>query len=225
VGEIVAFNVAVEDPDGDALNVAWDFGDGNTSTALTPTHAYAASGIYNAAVSVSDGAASVSASILVAVSADAESVGSNDELKVQKFMLKLSFSKTGKDSMALSGTVPVEIDSPTDGRFFILAVGDLFYDLDLDAKGKAKIGNVSIKVAGKVKADRYLASPLKFSFSVKNAALRDDLADLGFIDKNTSSAGETVNFSIAVIFDEVVYLNELSAVYKAKARKTGSAKR
>ena len=43
--------------DGDPLTYTWDFGDGSSGTGLTPTHAYAAAGVYTATVSVSDGSA------------------------------------------------------------------------------------------------------------------------------------------------------------------------
>ena len=41
------------DPDGDALTYSWDFGDGTTSTAPSPSHTYAA-GNYTAQLTVSD---------------------------------------------------------------------------------------------------------------------------------------------------------------------------
>ena len=43
------------DPEGQALTYAWTFGDGGTSTAANPSHAYAQAGQYSARVSVSDG--------------------------------------------------------------------------------------------------------------------------------------------------------------------------
>jgi hypothetical protein len=43
------------DPDGDTLTYDWDFGDGLTGTGVSPTHAYAAAGIYTATLTVSDG--------------------------------------------------------------------------------------------------------------------------------------------------------------------------
>ena len=42
------------DPEGQPLTYAWDFGDGGTSTAASPSHTYA-SGRYMARLTVSDG--------------------------------------------------------------------------------------------------------------------------------------------------------------------------
>jgi hypothetical protein len=43
------------DADGDALTYAWTFGDGGTATGATPTHSYAAAGVYDACLTVNDG--------------------------------------------------------------------------------------------------------------------------------------------------------------------------
>ena len=43
------------DPDGDPLTYAWDFGDGNSSTASSTTHTYTSAGSYLAKLTVDDG--------------------------------------------------------------------------------------------------------------------------------------------------------------------------
>ncbi|MEA3190464.1 MAG: hypothetical protein QOD77_1046 [Thermoplasmata archaeon] len=61
---------ASSDPDGDALEHAWTFGDGGTATGATATHAYAASGTYTVTLTVSDGAAGAVATQSVTVVAN-----------------------------------------------------------------------------------------------------------------------------------------------------------
>jgi PKD repeat protein len=51
----IAFSGSGNDPDGDNLTYAWDFGDGATGTGATPIHAYASLGTYTAILVVSDG--------------------------------------------------------------------------------------------------------------------------------------------------------------------------
>jgi PKD repeat protein len=55
-GAAITFDgTASSDPDGDALNYAWDFGDGMTGTGAAPTHSYAAAGTYTVSLVVNDG--------------------------------------------------------------------------------------------------------------------------------------------------------------------------
>jgi PKD repeat protein len=55
VGASINFDgTGSSDPDGDVLTYAWDFGDGGTGTGSTPAHAYAAEGVYNVTLVVTD---------------------------------------------------------------------------------------------------------------------------------------------------------------------------
>jgi glucose/arabinose dehydrogenase len=52
----VAFDgSASHDPDDDELEFHWDFGDGETSAAMSPSHTYSSTGIYDATLTVDDG--------------------------------------------------------------------------------------------------------------------------------------------------------------------------
>ncbi|GJM64189.1 PKD domain-containing protein [Persicobacter diffluens] len=55
------------DPDGDALSYLWNFGDGETASGLTASHAYATAGQFAASLTVSDGSLSASKSIVITV--------------------------------------------------------------------------------------------------------------------------------------------------------------
>jgi PKD repeat protein len=46
------------DPEGDPLTFQWDFGDGGSSTAVSPTHPYATGGSYNVTLTANDGSSS-----------------------------------------------------------------------------------------------------------------------------------------------------------------------
>jgi PKD repeat protein len=61
----VAFSSAgSSDPEGATLSYSWAFGDGTTSATSNPTHAYQASGVYAAQLTVSDGTNSTASSLL-----------------------------------------------------------------------------------------------------------------------------------------------------------------
>ena len=65
-GDPVAFTAIGEDPDGDELTYAWDFGDGATANTKDAMHTYTEAGVFYAKVTVSDGRGG-SASALVQV--------------------------------------------------------------------------------------------------------------------------------------------------------------
>jgi bacillopeptidase F len=55
VGQVVFFEGSATDPDGDAVTVVWDLGDGTTSTQLTPgDHAYDSAGAYAVSFTATD---------------------------------------------------------------------------------------------------------------------------------------------------------------------------
>lgn len=67
------FSVVATDPDGDALDYSWQFGDGSTATGATAVHVYATGGTYSALVIVRDparGQRTASLSVTVANTAN-----------------------------------------------------------------------------------------------------------------------------------------------------------
>mgnify|MGYP003303427188 FL=1 len=67
-GSSVTFSAAgSSDPDGDSLTFEWDFGDGNTGTGLTTSHAYAQPGEYVAELAGGDGTHEATTSMSITV--------------------------------------------------------------------------------------------------------------------------------------------------------------
>jgi hypothetical protein len=118
-GHSLAFSLAASDPDGDALNVSWTFGDGSGGAGLSVNHTYQTLGTYVAVATVSDGIASVTVTVNVTVT---------DTLTIGKVKLK------GYDPVA--GTANKLIVIVTDSRqnqsprpaLTIIGVGDISFD-------------------------------------------------------------------------------------------------
>jgi len=64
VGATVSFSANASSP---ALDYLWDFGDGNTSSEVAPTHVYTRAGVFTVRLTLGDGMSSVSATHSVAV--------------------------------------------------------------------------------------------------------------------------------------------------------------
>jgi len=60
------------DPDGTIVSYAWNFGDGNTSTVVNPTHTYAQNGTYTVTLTVTDNEGATDTSTTTATIADTE---------------------------------------------------------------------------------------------------------------------------------------------------------
>lgn len=69
VNQAVPFTGIVSDANNDALTYVWNFGDTATSTVLSPTHTYTATGAYTVTFTVSDGKAQTTATKTVTVAA------------------------------------------------------------------------------------------------------------------------------------------------------------
>jgi len=63
----IAFSASASDPDGDALQYRWTFGDGETASGQTVSHIYQTSGTMAVAVAVSDGSATTTTDAAVSI--------------------------------------------------------------------------------------------------------------------------------------------------------------
>jgi PKD repeat protein len=69
IGAAVVFLATASDADNDPLTYSWTFGDGGTSTVLSPSHIYGTVGQFTATLTVNDGTTSTSSSATVNISA------------------------------------------------------------------------------------------------------------------------------------------------------------
>lgn len=68
INQSVNFSSSITNPDDDSLTYAWDFGDSQTSTSITPSHSYAQAGTYTVFLTVSDGTDTHQATTTITVS-------------------------------------------------------------------------------------------------------------------------------------------------------------
>jgi hypothetical protein len=134
-----------------------------------------------------------------------------------KSSIKLSFVKTGNDSIALSGTLPFAPGFAFNGTGVAIDVGGAIQAFTLDSKGGAKIGKSSFKasiVKGKISA--------KFTAKL-NGSYAGALADEGVdANKNVKSSMRTI--TVYIIFAQALYRATPNLKYSAKAGISANAK-
>ena len=67
VTQTVSFNAAATDPNGGAVTITWDFGDGTTATGASVSHAYSAIGSFTATATASSSGGTTSSGVAVTV--------------------------------------------------------------------------------------------------------------------------------------------------------------
>ncbi|HZI13954.1 MAG TPA: PQQ-dependent sugar dehydrogenase [Myxococcus sp.] len=96
------------DPDGDALQYAWDFGDGTSASGVAhPEHTYTAAGTYAARLTVSDGrGGSHSATVSISVGNRAPVVSIHAPVETFRFKVGDTVSYSGSASDPEDGAIP-----------------------------------------------------------------------------------------------------------------------
>jgi hypothetical protein len=217
-GQPVALSVVASDPGVASLTYSWNFGDQTTGSGPTVTHTYAASGVYTATVTISNGVSSTTETVTVVISP-----ANASQFALSKGSIKFAFGKTNADSMTFSGTLPIATNVVTSSMIFEAIIGGYTSNLTLNANGQGINTTDNLKLSGKrSKSGGYSISPVKFTYSVKNQALFSDLQTLGF--SNTTVKAKYITVPILMILNGNGYLNNFSAVYTAIEGKTGSAK-
>ena len=133
VGVPIAFNGSgSSDPDGQPLLYAWDFGDGATANGPTPSHSYAAMGIYNVSLTVTENAPSA----LSDVDQTSATVAAGYEARV--------FTSGGNKTIRLGSGKPTWCAhvEPVNGSF-------QFSDLDLRSMTLGYNGSTIPAISGK----------------------------------------------------------------------------
>ncbi len=222
VGNTVTFTAVATDANGDQLIYAWDFGDGSTGSGASVAHVYASSGAYVVTLNLSDGAASVSSIMLIAVN-DA-SVPAGSTLPLRKGKISFNFAPGhSNDAAQVSGNVPVDMGSSCAGTLVTVWLGNQAFQFSLHKTGKSGSPTESITFL-KIKKGVFASNTAAFVFSIRKQSLFEPLKDFGFTNTNVPSPGNTVTLPIAMTIGGKSYTANLMLMYTAKAGKSGIGK-
>ncbi|HYF51549.1 MAG TPA: PKD domain-containing protein [Planctomycetota bacterium] len=207
-GNPVSFFAAAADPDGDHVTYAWDFGDGTQESGANVSHVFSAAGFYTVRLTISDGAASDSVTLVLGVnsvvplSGGSGGGGGGDEASlpnvfaVLKATLRINLKSANRDSLTLSGTIPVNGFVPA-GKKVKLLIGSLERNVVLDARGRAGDRSNSLKLMGKMKQGVFVTTPIKFMVQLKNQALLNELQAFVFAEQQ----GSVIHLPVVITLD------------------------
>jgi hypothetical protein len=224
VGESVIFTAAATDADGDLLAYIWDFGDGTAGSGASIAKTYTAAGVYTAKVTVRDDSSSAEDTVTLAINQVTGNGGPGSSvLTVQKGALKFNLKdSTPKDSLGLSGTVPMGAGFNPAAKAVTILVGDYRKDFIIDSKGKS--GTI-FSVSGKKARDGTFSSEaLKFAVKLKNEELFDSLRALGFTNTTIKTAQRISAVPVIMVIDGDAFSTTVNFDYKASENKSGSGK-
>jgi len=187
-------------------------------------------------VTISDGTTTTQQQMDFAVSAADVPVGEDnggddkwdtqglDTFRITKVSVKLNFTAGSKDTLQLSGTIPVaKFFKPASKKVTVL-IGSFRKDFTLNAKGQGTAGASKLQIKGKMKKGVFKATPAKFTLTVKGEPLLAALQEFGFANTTTAKAGEQLEMSVIIMVDTLGYEASQNVLYKATTGKNGSGK-
>jgi hypothetical protein len=213
-GKPVKFLAVCADADGNPLRYQWDFGDGSTSKAKSPSTKYATAGTYAVSVTADDGKGGVSS----ATALDLVVLPANTPyFDVSKVTVSLKFSATGSDVVTAAGQIPVDDGTPLEGSLLTVNVGEgAVKTFVLDAFGHARNG-VSTATVGKPKN-----GVAKFSVKIAGGDFQDVFFDENMT--NITVKGRYAPTGVFVLFNGTSYTDTVPLFWTSKLGKSGFAK-
>jgi hypothetical protein len=205
--------LAVDADKRDKLSYEWHLGDGTMlRTGARTVKRYGSPGAYEVFAIVSDGRGGVVNTPTQQVFVVASGVPYFDVTRVR---VVVNFAKTNRETISISGQLPVPDGTSLDGLPFDLAFGPITRSLTLDARGRASDIDVRVTVL-----------PPKRSVAKFSAKLTGDfrglLETLGM--QNEALRNVDVTTPITITFNGVTFSENFVLVYAAKAGRIGTAK-
>jgi hypothetical protein len=158
-------------------------------------------------LTVSDGQASDTQSLNLVV---LDQPGGN-LLTIDKVRLLFNFVKIGKDSLSLSGHLPLPAGFSPAGKSVRVLIGGLDRTTTLTAKGKSSDKTFSLKF-------KPGATSAAFGYSLKNQDLFAKLQDLGF---SKTQGNPSIDLPVIIVLDGSSHLAHATINYVVKSNKKG----
>jgi hypothetical protein len=156
----------------------------------------------------------------------ANNSGELRSLNITSMTVKLNFSSSGKDSIAIKGTAQTGSESLA-GKQVAVYVGGILQRFTLDSRGKAKVSNGlgsgtgNANGAASISVGKGPNSAVLISF--KGGDYRSFLTEEGMTNEEVKTPRAT-SISIAVLVNNILHKSDKVLSYTAKAGKSGSAK-
>lgn len=141
-------------------------------------------------------------------------------LTLTRTLVALNFAKDFRDSITLTGTLPVPAGFTVSGAKVDLDFGGVTKVFVLDSKGSAVVGSDSLKIPIKLKKGVVSAQTAKYTVTLKNGSFKAALAAVGLTNTTVSKAQKPV--SVAMIFNSTAFQVSKTLAYTARTGKTGT---
>jgi uncharacterized repeat protein (TIGR01451 family) len=214
VDETNLFTVTATDPQGLPLGYQWQFGDNVTNaTALLATalHAYGTNcGPYVASVTVSNGYASVTTNLAVAVAC---------ELPLTRLQLKSNFAKPNSDGATLAATLELGEGFKPLGQTLVLDMGNAQVQFTLNKNGLG----VSAPNSARLSFNKH-TGVWTLKARLRAGDWHTSWAAYGLVDATIHSPGLAVTMPVVVLVADQGYATDRSLKYTATTHKTGLAR-
>ncbi len=167
------------DPDGDALQFSWNFGDGNTGVGTTPVHTYAAAGLYTVTLTATDGrggAATATSAVTIAAPPNRSPVANANGPYTAQSAQPITFSSAGSsdpdgdtlqlswdfgDGLLATGSSPVHAYAAPGSYVATLTVAD--------GRGGSATATSNVTITAPIALTSLSVSPAALRFSQASA--------------------------------------------------------
>jgi hypothetical protein len=143
-------------------------------------------------------------------------------LVVSKLQIKLNFAKTGADSIAFSGTLPIPAGFVLSGQVVIVDVGGVVKVFTLNAKGQSPKANDTFKLKIKASKGVVLQQVGKYQAKFNKGEFATQLFDEGLENTEIKDIPRTI--PVIVLFNQIYYQKNQLQTYTAKVTKSGRTK-